>query len=135
MFYRQYDGGFHQNKSRALCVSGPEWRQPDHQSAAWLFGTGIQSALADRPFFQAFRPRRQRHPMAAWAMPGITFHPRHDGLDRRDLDFVMAAVQLVVGVLQFRRAMTAAFGLGNDRFVRIMRQTAPARFAPEASWP
>ena len=73
--------------------------------------------------------------MAAWAMRGITFHLRHDGLDRRDLDFVVAAVQLVVGVIQVRRAMPAAFGLGHDRCVRIVRQKAPTTFAPEASLP
>jgi hypothetical protein len=33
-------------------------------------------------------------------MSGITFYPRHDGLDRRDLDFVVATVQFVVGVIQ-----------------------------------
>jgi hypothetical protein len=88
-----------------------------------------------RPVLQACRHRRQRDPMAAWAMPGITFHPRHDRLDRRDLDLVVAAVQLVVGVLQLRRAMTAAFGLGNDGFVGIVRQKAPTPFAPEASVP
>jgi hypothetical protein len=68
-------------------------------------------------------------------MPGITFHPRHDRLDRRDRDFVVAAVQLMVDAPQGRRAMTAVFGLGNDGFVRIVRQKAPTPFAPEASVP
>ena len=56
-------------------------------------------------------------------------------MPRRDLDLVVAAVQLVVGVLQLRRAMTAAFGLDNDGFVRIVHQQATTPFAPETSVP
>lgn len=66
-------------------------------------------------------------------MPGVTLDARDDGLDRRNLDLVITAAQLLITVVQLRFAMATTFGLGDERFVRFAFQQPPSAFAPDAS--
>jgi hypothetical protein len=71
----------------------------------------------------------------ALAVPGIAFHTCHNWLDRRDLDLVMPAVQLLILIAEFVSAMATAFSLGDNRFIRIPCQRSAAAFSAYAVLP
>jgi len=117
--------------------------QVQEQPAEALVADGVGSAQVDRQrhdvetewraLLHALRHGCQGDAAAARAMAGIAFHPGHHRPHRRQVYFVIAAVQHLIGVVERCLAMRADQRLGGHRLIRIACQGPAAALATETA--
>ena len=88
-----------------------------------------------RAGFHAFGHRRQRSAAAARARAGIAFDTGDDGLDRWQVDLVVALRETLIRIRQRGMAVQTVCWLCDHRLVGVLRQRTATTVAAKATLP
>ena len=106
----------------------------DGVSEAQVQRHGDDARAEGRSLLQAVRDGCQCRAAAALAVPGVALHARHHGADTRQLDLVVAAVEVMVRLAQDPAAVPASGRLGAHDLIGLRHQAAAAALAAQASF-